>query len=80
MDVEAFGPEAAEGLNERVVGWLAGPREVDRNAALVGPQVKFTQTRRLDRGRIVARNPISSQGPFQHAEGEPLRQRCPASG
>ncbi|MGY4257696.1 hypothetical protein ACVI1L_004764 [Bradyrhizobium sp. USDA 4516] len=44
VGVEAFGPEAAiEGLDERVVGWFAGPREVHRDAALVSPRIKIAR-------------------------------------
>lgn len=48
--VEAFGPEAAvEGLDEGVVGRLAQPGEVQRDAALIGPQVPSTGS--ADRSR-----------------------------
>lgn len=44
VSVEAFGPEAAvEGLDERVVGRFAGPREVQRDTALLGPQIQITR-------------------------------------
>jgi len=82
VSVEAFGPEAAvEGLDERVVGRFAGPREVQRDAALVGPQVKITRHKLaalIDADRC--REPHFLAGPFQHlhdvgaAEGEPRRQ------
>ncbi len=42
MRVEAFGPElAVERLDVAVVGWLARAREVERHAALIGPEIKI---------------------------------------
>ena len=42
MGVHALGADAAvEGLSEGIVGWLARPREVEDNAALVGLQVEI---------------------------------------
>nr|WP_229184884.1 hypothetical protein [Bradyrhizobium oropedii] len=44
MGVEALGPEATvEGPGERIVGPLARLREVQHDAALVGPQVKIAR-------------------------------------
>ena len=44
MGVEALGPEATvEGLDEGVVRWFAGSREVQCDAALIGPQVKIAR-------------------------------------
>ena len=41
VGVQTFRPElAVEGLDERVVGRLAGPREVEHDVPLVGPQVE----------------------------------------
>ena len=42
VGIEAFRPEASvEGLNERVVSRLARPREVERHALHVGPQIEL---------------------------------------
>ena len=39
--VQALGPElAVEGLDEGIVGGLAGPAEVQDDALLIGPQIK----------------------------------------
>jgi hypothetical protein len=41
VGIQALGTEAStEGFYERVVGWLAWPREVQRHASGVGPQVQ----------------------------------------
>ncbi len=41
MGVQALRPEAAvEGLDERVVGRLARPREVQHDVVLVSPQIE----------------------------------------
>ena len=38
--VQAFGPEAPiEALNERVVRWLSGAREVERHIVSIGPEI-----------------------------------------
>lgn len=40
--IEAFNPEApVEGLNERIVGRFAGPREVENDASRVGLQIEI---------------------------------------
>jgi hypothetical protein len=53
MRVQALGSEATvEGLDECIIGRLARPREVKRNAPLVGPQIQIArhkQTRCLSR-------------------------------
>ena len=44
MLVQTFGAEAAiERLDERIVSWLARPRTVEHNAALIGPEVHFAR-------------------------------------
>jgi hypothetical protein len=46
MCIQAFGPElAVEGLNEGVVGWPAGPGEVENDVALVGPKVEIARSK-----------------------------------
>ena len=43
MGVQALGPElAVEALDEGVIRRLAGSREVQRDAAVIGPKVKVT--------------------------------------
>ena len=43
MCVQAFGPKlSVEAFDERVVGRLAGPGEVECDAFLVCPQIKVT--------------------------------------
>lgn len=49
VGVEAFGAEAAgDGLDKGIVGPLAGPGEVERNTALVGPKVQPLARHKLD--------------------------------
>ena len=43
MSVQTFGPEATvEGLDERIVGRLSGPGEVERDAASISPLIQIT--------------------------------------
>lgn len=83
MSVEAFSPEAAD---ERVVGRFAAPRDVQRDAALIRPPVKFARhelTAVIDAERY--RESHFLPGSFQHlhdigaAEGKPWRQSCSIS-
>lgn len=42
VGIQALRPEASvEGLDERVVGWFAGSREVQRHTPGVGPQIEI---------------------------------------
>ena len=44
MGIQALSPEASvEGFDERIVGRLAWSREVQRHAALIGPQVEVAR-------------------------------------
>src|SRR5215471_19875707 len=44
--VQALGSEqAVERLDEGVVGRFAGPREVERDTALIGPQIQITRNK-----------------------------------
>jgi len=43
MSVQVFSPElAVQALDERLVGRLAGPAEVERDAAHKGPQIELS--------------------------------------
>lgn len=66
MGVEAFDAETAV---EDLDGWLAGPGEVQRDAALVGPQVKITRheyAALIDADRRREAHLLAS--PFQHRQ------------
>ena len=60
MGVEALRPElAVERLDERVVGWLALPGEVEHDILLISPQVEVARDELgtlvdADRARIAA--------------------------
>ena len=42
--VQAFGPELpVERLDEAIVRWLARPREVENDVALIGPQIEVAR-------------------------------------
>ena len=44
MRIQTFAAElTVEGLNEGVVGWFAGPREVERDITLISPEVLITR-------------------------------------
>ena len=48
VGVQTLGPEAAvEGLDEGIVGRLAGPAEVEGDAVGIGPEVRVTGSRSL---------------------------------
>ena len=41
MSIQTLGSEATvERFDEGIVGWFTRPREVERNTALVGPQIQ----------------------------------------
>ena len=83
MLVQAFRSElAVEGLDKRIVRWLARPREVERHSFHVGPQIqlagyKLAALINPDRGWIAD----LGTDPFQHfhhirsAEAEPRNHR-----
>jgi hypothetical protein len=77
VGVEAFGPDATvEGFDERIVGWLAGSREVQRDAALLGPQVKIArhELAAFDRHGSSAGNPTSLQALSSSSTTSPPRK------
>ncbi len=44
MRVQAFDPKpAVESFDESIVGWLARPAEVERDATLVSPEIEITR-------------------------------------
>ena len=83
VSIEALRPEAPiECFDERIVGRFSRPREVERNAALIGPQAEITRdelSALIDPDRRRESHFIAD--PFQYihdvgaAEGEPWLQR-----
>ena len=83
VGVQAFRPElAVEALDERIVGRLSGPAEVERHALHVGPKIKFpgyelTALIHPDAARIadLGADPLQHFDDIQRPEPEPRHHR-----
>jgi hypothetical protein len=77
MRIEALGSKlTVERLDERVVRWLAGPREVECDVALISPQVEIARDEPLGLGDATGEPSTLGSDPLSSRLNSPRPGRC----